>query len=30
VFIIAIAIVWMTAFEIGMYGNPMFSIDNAF
>ena len=27
VFIIAIAIVWMTTFEIGMYGNPMFSIE---
>ena len=27
VFIIAIAIVWMTAFETGMYGNPMFSIE---
>ncbi len=27
VFIIAIAIVWMTTFEIGMYGDPMFSIE---
>jgi PAS domain S-box-containing protein len=27
VFIIAISIVWMTTFEIGMYGDPMFPIE---
>ena len=27
-FIIAIAIVWMTTFEIGMFGNPRISIED--
>ena len=27
-FIITLAIVWMTTFEIGLFGDPIFSIDN--